>query len=153
MPLWWGYLWSYTRKCSTSECLNEYILGKVTSCLKIRNDSIWSLANDLHLLTLSLSISHPPLPGPVSLLAAKWLWHPRCSHGIDTHVDGHRHIECRYIYKYTAISAVLSFTLMGNLLFAGLFSAPMGVLWMYLIFDEYVLNDWMRVQWDNVHCA
>ena len=35
-----------------------------------------SLANDLHLLTLSLPISHPPLPGLVFMLAAKWLWHP-----------------------------------------------------------------------------
>ena len=59
---------------------------------------------------------------------------------------GRGHIECRYSHKYTAISAVLSFILMGNLLFAGLVSVPMVVLQMYLIFDEYVLNDRMRVQ-------
>ena len=46
---------------------------------------------------------------------------------------GHRHMECRYIHKYTANSAVLSFTLMGNLLFAEPFSAPMTVLQMCLV--------------------
>ena len=58
----------------------------------------------------------------VALIPMMLMWHRyTCGYG-------HRHIEWGYIHKYTAISPVLSFTLMVNILFASVLSAPMVVL-------------------------
>ena len=98
--------------------------------------------NYLYLLTLRIPVSYPTFPGLIFLLGCQvaltpimLTWHRY------TRRYGHRHIECRYIYKYTAISPVLSFTLMGKYFVCRCIISTYGSA--LNVLDSW----WIRVEW------